>query len=80
MFSETHNIQYEIQGATATLSMKGNPCDQPAREFILLVGLQDIHKDASAVVEVHETPFNKDERTTAVMLFYFPTYVFSQRR
>ena len=53
---------------TATLSLKGNPLDQPTRELTFLVGLQDPHKTASSVVETLNG-------STALMLNFYPKYV-----
>ena len=53
---------------TATLSLKGNPLDQPTRELTFLVGLQDPHKTASSVVETLND-------STALMLNFYPKYV-----
>jgi hypothetical protein len=55
------------------MSIKGDPTNQPTREFSLLIGLQDTHGVASSVVEVRDTPAHG--RSTALLLCFYPLYV-----
>ena len=75
MYSETHEIQYDVNGNSATLSLAGKPTEQPARELTFMIGLQDPHKSASSVVEVREQTKDSPGLSTAVMLCFYPTYV-----
>lgn len=65
---ETHEIVYELNKESASFSLAGLPTEQPARQFVLLIGVQDMRKPAS-VLEV----VNSKDTHAAVMLSFYPT-------
>ncbi len=75
--SETHDIAYEINENTATLSLRGDPLAQQSREFILIIGQQYPHKTFAVVEEHHSKLKNTTDNvtSTSIMLSFYPTYV-----
>lgn len=71
--SESHDLESTINGTHATLS---NKVDSP-REFLLIIELNEPHKEPSAVVEVWEPASQKKAagKSSTVMVSYYPGYV-----